>query len=104
VDGFREFISFPLGTLGINFIGSFLLSIAMYISEYKGFFNEETKIFLTFGLLGALQQCLHLVLNHLNCWSKIKSFCWGLNIIGAVTLTLFGVYLGKLFVVNLWSR
>lgn len=35
------FISYPIGTLGVNFIGSFLLNLIMYLSEYKGLITEE---------------------------------------------------------------
>ena len=45
------FIIFPAGTLGVNFIGSLLLALIMYASEYRGVFNEETRIFLTIGVL-----------------------------------------------------
>jgi CrcB protein len=33
-------ISFPAGTLGVNFIGSLILSLIMYFSEYVGLFRE----------------------------------------------------------------
>lgn len=50
--------TFPLGTLDMNFIGSLVLSIVMYLSEYRGVFGEETRIFLTIGLLGAFTTML----------------------------------------------
>ena len=37
-------ITFPLGTLGVNFLGSFILSLVMYLSEYAGLFSEEGSI------------------------------------------------------------
>ncbi|MBN2066803.1 MAG: CrcB family protein, partial [Candidatus Thermoplasmatota archaeon] len=43
--------TFPVGTLGVNFFGSLFLSLVMYLSEYKGLFTEDTRIFLTIGLL-----------------------------------------------------
>ena len=97
------FISFPMGTMGVNFIGSFLLSIVMYLSEYRGFFNDETRIFLTIGLLGAFTTMSTFSFESFKLLEQNKIFLLGLNIIGTVTLTLFGVYLGKLLVVNLWS-
>ena len=46
-------IIFPLGTLSVNFIGSFILSLIMYFSEHVGLFSEEVRIFWTIGLLGS---------------------------------------------------
>ena len=37
-------ITFPLGTLGVNFLGSFILSLVMYLSEYAGLFSEEAHV------------------------------------------------------------
>jgi len=47
------FTSFPTGTLSVNVIGSFFLSVILYLSENKGLFSEETRVFLTIGILGA---------------------------------------------------
>ena len=44
---------FPLGTISVNFIGSFFLGFVMYLSEYLGMFDEKTRVFLTIGVLGA---------------------------------------------------
>ena len=38
-------LTFPLGTLVVNFIGSLVLSLIMYLSEHAGFFSEEIRIF-----------------------------------------------------------
>lgn len=44
---------FPYGTLSVNIIGSFLLSLIMFSSEHLSLFDENTRTFLTIGLLGA---------------------------------------------------
>jgi len=38
-------ISFPVGTLAVNTIGSFFLSLTMYLSEYGGFFSKDVRVF-----------------------------------------------------------
>lgn len=45
--------TFPVGTLTVNVLGSFILSTILFISEYRGVISDETRIFLTIGLLGA---------------------------------------------------
>ncbi|MDD3407890.1 MAG: fluoride efflux transporter CrcB [Methanomicrobium sp.] len=45
--------AFPAGTLGVNIIGSFLLGTVMYMTEFTGIFSDETRIFLTIGVIRA---------------------------------------------------
>lgn len=95
-------ITFPLGTLGVNFIGSFFLSLVMYLSEYKGVFNEETRIFLTLGLLGAFTTMSTFSYESFKLLEQKETFLLSMNIIGTIALTFLAVYLGKFIVVNLW--
>ena len=44
-------LTFPLGTLSVNFIGSLILSLIMYLSEHAGFFCEEVRVFWTIGIV-----------------------------------------------------
>ena len=44
----------PLGTLGVNLIGSFLMGILIAYFMYTTFFSLHTKSFLSTGILGAL--------------------------------------------------
>ena len=94
-------VTFPLGTLGVNFIGSFILSVVMYLSEFKGLFNEETRIFLTIGLLGSFTTMSTFGYESFKLLEQKEMILFGLNVVGSVTLALLGVYLGKLISVNL---
>ncbi|MFP3950847.1 MAG: fluoride efflux transporter FluC [Candidatus Bathyarchaeia archaeon] len=44
---------FPSGTLIVNIIGSLLLGLTMYLSEYSANISTDQRIFLTIGMLGA---------------------------------------------------
>ena len=96
-------LTFPLGTLGVNFIGALALSLVMYLSEYRGLFTEETRLFLTVGLIGAFTTMSTFSYESFRLLEKNEFLLLTLNIIGTITLTIFAVYLGKLIVVNLLS-
>ena len=94
-------ITFPLGTLGVNFIGSFILALVMYLSEFKGYFNEETRIFLTIGLLGSFTTMSTFGYESFKLLEQNEMMLFSANVVGSVALTLFAVYLGKLVSVSL---
>ncbi len=94
-------IVFPLGTLGVNFLGAFLLSLVMYLSEFKGYFNEETRIFLSIGVLGSFTTMSTFSYESFKLLEQNEMVLFSANIVGSVVLTLLAVYLGKLIIVNL---
>jgi fluoride exporter len=92
------FISFPFGTLGVNFIGSLLLALIMYASEYRGIFGEETRVFLTIGVLGSFTTMSTFSFESMKLLEQSEHILFGLNLAGTVTLCLLAVYLGKVLV------
>ncbi|MCF8721132.1 fluoride efflux transporter CrcB [Nitrospina gracilis] len=94
-------VTFPLGTLGVNFIGSFLLSLIMYLSEFKGVFTEETRVFLTIGVLGSFTTMSTFGYESFKLLEQNELGLFSLNVVGSVALALLGVYLGRLISVNL---
>jgi CrcB protein len=44
--------SFPFGTLGVNVLGSFLITIIMHLGLTKGLLSLEARLFLTTGIMG----------------------------------------------------
>ena len=91
-------ISFPLGTLGVNFIGSFLLALIMYVSEYRGLVGMETRLFLTIGVLGSFTTMSTFSFESMKLLEQNQYILFGLNLMGTVTLCLLAVYLGKVLV------
>ncbi len=91
--------SFPLGTMVVNILGSFLLGFVFYLLEGLAL-SAETRSFLTIGFLGAFTTFSTfsyeaLVLIQGGEWGR-----GGLYVGGSVLLGLFGVlgglYLGSL--------
>lgn len=95
------FIVFPLGTLGVNFLGAFILSLVMYLSEFRGYFTEETRIFLSIGVLGSFTTTSNFSYESFKLLEQQEMVLFSANIVGSVVLTLLAVYLGKLIILNL---
>jgi fluoride exporter len=91
-------VTFPLGTLGVNFLGSLLLALIMYTSEYRGFFGTETRIFLTIGVLGSFTTMSTFSFESMELLEQNQYILFGLNLVGTVTICLLAVYLGKVLV------
>ena len=89
------FLSFPAGTLSVNFIGSLLLSFIMYSTEYKDIFNEETRIFLTIGLLGSFTTMSAFSYESFKLFESKESFIFVVNVAATLISVLFAIYLGR---------
>ena len=94
---------FPLGTLGINVIGSFFMGFIMYSSEFGGLFSEEARIFLTIGILGSFTTMSTFSYETFRLLEQNELLLLSINIIGTVLLTVFAIYLGKFAALNLWK-
>ena len=95
------FLTFPLGTLGVNFIGSLLLALIMYASEYRGLFGEEVRIFMTIGVLGSFTTMSTFSFESMKLLEQSEHMMFVLNLIGTVSLCLLAIYLGKLMIVEI---
>ena len=91
-------VTFPLGTLGVNFLGSLLLALIMYTSEYRGFVGIETRVFLTIGVLGSFTTMSTFSFESMELLEQNQYILFGLNLVGTVTICLLAVYLGKVLV------
>ena len=93
-----EIVTFPLGTLGVNFLGSLLLAFIMYTSEYRGFVSIETRVFLTIGVLGSFTTMSTFSYESIKLLEQDQHILFGLNLVGTITLCLLAVYLGKVLI------
>ena len=98
------FITFPAGTLGVNFIGSLVLALVMYASEYRGLFGEETRVFLTIGVLGSFTTMSTLSFESMKLLEQSEHMMFGLNLVGTIVLCLLAIYLGKVLVVGMGMK
>ena len=96
----NNFINFPVGTLVVNISGSFLLGLIMHLSEYQGFFGEETRIFLTIGLIGGYTTLSTFSYESFRLLDDSKLKLMAINLMATVLFSMFAVYLGKIVALN----
>jgi len=91
----------PAGNAGREFLGAFLLSLVMYLSEFRGYFNEETRIFLSIGVLGSFTTMSTFSFESFKLLEQGEIGALSLNVAATLILTFLAVYLGKIAVVNM---
>jgi len=92
----NSFVNFPVGTLVINITGSFILGLIMYLSEYQGWFSEETRIFLTIGIIGAFTTLSTFGYESFRLLDDSKLMLMAINVVSTVLFSMLAVYLGKI--------
>ena len=92
----NSFVNFPVGTLVINITGSFFLGLIMYLSEYQGWFSEETRIFLTIGIIGAFTTLSTFGYESFRLLDDSKLTLMAINVVSTVLFSMLAVYLGKI--------
>jgi|TARA_B110000495_G_scaffold116270_1_gene100829 CrcB protein len=99
-------LTFPIGTLSVNFLGSLILSLMMYFSQYTGMLSEEVRVFFAIGLLGSFTTMSAFSYESFRLLEQNENILFMLNIAGTLVLTLGAIYLGKLAVLNfmVWMK
>lgn len=97
-----KLVSFPLGTLTVNLIGCFFISLVMFSSEYWGFFGRETRIFLAIGVIGSFTTMSTFGYEVFRMIEQNDLFSATTYTFGMLTLCLFAIFLGKIVALNIW--
>ncbi len=92
---------FPFGTLSVNVLGSFILGLLATLFLEKIIVNQELKLFLLVGLLGAFTTYSTFSLETLNLVRGGEWMSAGLNILANVAGTLLAVWAG-VSIAKLW--
>ena len=92
---------FPYGTLSVNLIGSFILGLFATLFLEKVIVNQEVRLFLLVGLLGAFTTYSTFSLETLNLMRGGEWMFAGLNVLANVVGTLIAVWAG-ISIAKLW--
>lgn len=88
--------TFPLGTLFVNLLGSFLIGFGFILLGRENI-SENLKLFLFIGILGSFTTFSTFMFESMNLFKEGDLKFALLNIAGANILGLFFVYLGYVF-------
>jgi CrcB protein len=88
------FPNFPIGTLFVNFIGSFLIGILASNLENKGTSYEFIKYFLIIGILGSFTTFSAFSLEAIQLINDKKLFLLFIYIFFSISLCIFGSFFG----------
>ena len=87
----------PIGTLGVNVLGSFILSFLTYTSERTQVLPESTRLFFAVGMLGAFTTMSTFSLETFKLFEEKEYLLFLGNFTLNNALCLVGIYMGKLF-------
>jgi len=97
----NSFVNFPVGTLVINTTGSFFIGLIMYLSEYQGLFSDDTRIFLTIGILGGYTTLSTFGYESFRLLDDSKFALMTINVVATVLFSIMAVYLGKIVALSI---
>jgi len=90
--------TFPVGTLAVNIIGSFVIGIIYALSEKGGILTPEWRMFLAVGICGGFTTFSSFAYENLNMLNLEQYLYTTIYIAGSLIFGLLAVYLGNLTV------
>jgi fluoride exporter len=87
-------LSFPLATLLVNVVGSFLIGLLLGLAPTRAWLNVDARVFLVVGVLGGFTTFSSFSNDTLELWREIGAARAALNIFLNVAVCLSAVWLG----------
>jgi CrcB protein len=92
--------TFPVGTLTVNLIGSFLVSMLMYLGAEKGLITTPARVVLCTGVLGGFTTYSSFNFETMRLWQQgsiLMGFLnVGLTVVGCLAAGALGLLTGRL--------
>jgi CrcB protein len=91
---------FPIGTLIVNLIGSFLISMLMYLAVDRGLMATPTRIVIATGVMGGFTTYSSFNFETLRLWQQghlgLGFLNLGLTVVGCLAMGGLGLLTGRL--------
>ncbi len=85
---------FPIGTMTVNIVGSFIIGIVYSLAERDNLINPEMRMFLAVGFCGGFTTFSSFAFDKLNLLKDSGFLYLSVYVAGSVFLGLIAVYLG----------
>lgn len=88
---------FPVGTIAVNIVGSFVIGLVFGLSDHRHFFSPQTRLFLTAGLCGGFttfSSFSYETLNLIRTGEFIEALLYiGVSIVSGLAAAAAGYYM-----------
>jgi fluoride exporter len=92
--------TFPVGTLAVNLIGSFVVSLLMYLGADKGLISTPLRVVLCTGVLGGFTTYSSFNFETMRLWQQgsigLGFLNVGLTVVGCLVAGALGLLTGRL--------
>jgi CrcB protein len=92
--------TFPVGTLTVNLVGSFLISMLMYLGADKGLISTPARMIACTGFLGGFTTYSSFNFETMRLWQQgsigLGFLNLGLTVVGCVVMGALGLLAGRL--------
>ena len=85
---------FPIGTMTVNIVGSFIIGVVYSLAERDNLINPEMRMFLAVGFCGGFTTFSSFAFDKLNLLKDSGFLYLSVYVAGSVFLGLIAVYLG----------
>lgn len=93
--------SFPLGTLVVNVMGSFLISIVLFGTEFQGWFSDDMRIFLAIGIMGSFTTMSSFNYESFKLGEQGELMLAFLSLLGNYVGGLLAIFLGRSLILSI---
>lgn len=96
-------LDFPYGTLAVNVIGCFIIGFLAQLTEARGLFTSESRLFVFVGILGGFTTFSSFGNETLNLARDSQTMNALANIAANVVIGLLAVWLGRTISYLVWK-